>query len=132
MQNIQNSTPHSNSNLKVGGEEGGNWEGGDGRGRAGVDEVQRCGNCQRTGHMSITSTHEAWKGGDPWPLVPSDSEEEEEVEEEVVEEQAEKEEDQGTEEEAEEEEQATEEAEDEDREEEVNRAKSERRKVKQV
>ncbi len=75
---------------------------------------------------SISLYSQAWKEGDLWPPVQSDSEEEEEAEEEDVEEEEEEEEaeDQATEEEAEEEEEDDDEEEDEeDREEEGNRAK---------
>jgi hypothetical protein len=38
-----------------------------------------------TGHYSTARTHEAWKEGDPWPPVESDSEEEDGFKEEAVE-----------------------------------------------
>ncbi len=43
----------------------------------------------RTEHYRSNCTHEAWKEGDLWPPVQSDSEEEEEAEEEDVEEEEE-------------------------------------------
>ncbi len=66
------------------GEEGGDWEGGGLKGEeveGGEGEwVDNKGVATArlwTGHYSITCTHEAWKEGDPWPPVQSDSEEEE-------------------------------------------------------